>query len=128
VKGAVDATSGALRADQFVRARIVWSTEAQLMLPVLAVQRITNQYFVFVAESGDGGALVARQRAVQLGPVVGNAYVVLGGLKPGDRLVLAGTQKIGDGAPIQELPATPPPAASPGGTPAATPEPGQGGN
>jgi RND family efflux transporter MFP subunit len=127
VKAPVDSTGGLFRSDQFIRARIVWSTEARLMLPILAVQRITNQYFVFVAEPAEGG-LVARQRPITVGPVVGDEYVVLNGLKPGDRLVLAGTQKIGDGAPIQELPAAPPPGSGPPGSPAATPESGQGGN
>ena len=63
--------------------------------------RINGQYFVFVAETGQNGGTVARQRAVQLGPVVGNDYVVLGGLKAGDHLIVSGIQKIGDGAPVQ---------------------------
>jgi multidrug efflux pump subunit AcrA (membrane-fusion protein) len=46
-----------------------------------------------------------------LGPVVGDAYVVLDGLTEGDRVVVSGTQKIGDGAPIQMLP----PQSSAGG-------------
>ena len=115
VKAPVDAEEAALRADQFVRAEIVWGTDLGLTLPVLAAQRVNNQYFAFVAEEANGG-LVARQRPVTLGPIVGEAYVVLGGLNAGDRLILAGTQKIGDGAPVQMLPAAPPPAATtPGG-------------
>jgi hypothetical protein len=31
----------------------------------------------------------------------------------GDRVILAGTQKIGDGAPVQMLPTMPPPGAAP---------------
>jgi RND family efflux transporter MFP subunit len=120
VKAPVDAGVGQFRADQFVRARIVWSTEPQLMLPIIAVQRIASQYFVFVAESADGG-LVAKQRPVTVGQVIGNNYVVLSGIKAGERLVLAGTQKIGDGAPIQELPATPPAGSAPATNPATTP-------
>ena len=111
VKAPVNARALALRADQFVRAEIVWSTDLGLTLPVLAAQRISNQYFVFVAEAVDGG-LVARQRSVTVGPVVGDAYVVLGGLSAGDRLILTGTQKIGDGAPVQILSARPPPGAA----------------
>jgi RND family efflux transporter MFP subunit len=95
----------ALRAAQFVRAQVVWSAAPGLTLPVVAVQRVGNQSFAFVAEAAEGGGLVARQKPVTLGPVLGDAYVVLGGLRAGDRLVLGGTQKIGDGAPVQELPA-----------------------
>jgi membrane fusion protein (multidrug efflux system) len=76
--------------------------------------RVSGQQFVFVAEPAEGG-LVAKQRAVTLGPVVGNTYVVLGGLAPGDRLVVNNIQKIGDGVPVQEAPAGGPP----GGPPAA---------
>jgi RND family efflux transporter MFP subunit len=106
VKAPIEA-GAELRADQFIRAQIVWSAEPGLTLPVVAAQRINGQYFAFVAEGTDG-ALVARQRPVTLGPIVGGAYVLLGGLKPGDRLILAGTQKIGDGSPVQVLPQAPP--------------------
>jgi RND family efflux transporter MFP subunit len=116
VKAPVDTRGVVLRSDQFVRTEIVWSTESQLTLPVIATQRISNHYFVFVAEEAEGG-LAARQRSVTLGPVVGDSYVVLGGLDAGDRLILAGTQKIGDGAPVQELPAAPPPAEGGAGVP-----------
>jgi RND family efflux transporter MFP subunit len=63
-------------------------------------------------------ATVARQRAVEPG-VVGNDYVVKSGLKPGDRLIVSGVQKIGDGAPVTILTAkateSPAPQATPGG-------------
>jgi RND family efflux transporter MFP subunit len=103
VKAPVNVRPGLLRADQFVRAHVVWSVDSGLSVAVRAVQRVNDQRFVFVAEESDGG-LVARQRAVVLGPVIGDAYVVLDGLTEGDLVVVSGTQKIGDGAPIQMLP------------------------
>jgi multidrug efflux pump subunit AcrA (membrane-fusion protein) len=85
---------------------------------VVAVNRINGEYFAFVAEPGDGGKTVAHQRGVKVGPVIGNDYVVLDGLKAGDRLIVSGIQKIADGAPINptERPATTPaaPAAAAG--------------
>jgi RND family efflux transporter MFP subunit len=103
VKAPIEAKA-ALRPDQFVRARIVWSTAPALTIPVIAVQRISNQFFVFVAEPGEGGqGLVARQRPVALGPVVGNLYEVREGLKAGDRVILGGAQKVGEGAPVQAV-------------------------
>jgi hypothetical protein len=33
--------------------------------------------------------------------VVGNEYVLRGGLSAGDRLIVSGIQKIGDGAPVK---------------------------
>ena len=49
----------------------------------------------------DGGNTVARQKGVTLGPLVGNDYLLLGGLKEGERIVVSGIQKIGDGVPVQ---------------------------
>ena len=99
-----------LRSDQFVRARIVWSTAPGLTVPVVAVSRISGQFFVFVAEPANGG-LVAKQRPIAVGPMTGNDYLVTSGLKVGDRVIVAGVQKIGDGAPVAEAP---PGAAKPG--------------
>jgi RND family efflux transporter MFP subunit len=88
------------RTDQFVRTNLVWENTPGLTVPLVAVSRINGQYFVYVAEKGDGGATVARQRAVTLGPVLGNDYIVLEGLKEGEQLIVSGVQKIGDGMPV----------------------------
>lgn len=108
VKAPLEARGGSLRTDQFVRAQVVFSTEPALTIPVVSVTRISGQHFAFVAEQAPGG-LVARQRPVTLGDVVGDAYLVVDGLKAGDQLIVAGFQKIGDGAPVQPMPAGPPP-------------------
>jgi RND family efflux transporter MFP subunit len=99
VKGIVENPDGQLRSQQFVRARVIWSTRQGLTVPVLAVTRISGQAFVFVAEP-QGNQQVARQRPVRLGPIVGESYTVLDGLKAGERVVVSGVQKLGDGAPI----------------------------
>ena len=44
---------------------------------------------------------MARQRPVQVGEVIGDNYVVTGGLKAGDRIVVSGIQKLADGVPIK---------------------------
>ena len=90
---------GALRPAQFVRARVVWGTREGPVVPVLAVSRVSGQYFAFVAED-EKGTLVARQRPVQVGEIVGNDYVVLSGIRPGDRVIVSGTQFLRDGAPV----------------------------
>ena len=79
---------GTLRTDQYVRTYVIWTTEPGLTVPVTAVTRINGQWFAFVAEPGEGGkGLVARQRSLELGPVVGNNYTVVSGLKPGEKLI-----------------------------------------
>ncbi len=102
VKAGVVNTKG-LRTDQFVRTRVVWSNNPAMTVPITAVLRISGQYFVYVATAERGG-LVARQRQVVLGSIIGNDYVLVSGLTAGDRLVVSGIQKIGDGAPIQPAP------------------------
>jgi RND family efflux transporter MFP subunit len=99
VKGSVPNSTGALRSSQFVRARIIWKTADGLVVPVTAVMRVNGQYFAFVADGADG-KLVAKQRAIKVGPIVGDDYAILGGIKPGERIVVSGVQKLADGAPI----------------------------
>jgi RND family efflux transporter MFP subunit len=89
-----------LRVMQYVRARIVWSSAPQLTVPVVAVNRMAGQHFVFVAESGEQGA-VARQKPITVGEIVGEDYVIRGGLKPGERVIVSNVQKLGDGAPVK---------------------------
>ncbi len=106
---------GDLRNDQFVRARIVWREAAALTAPLVSMTRINGRFFAFVAE-GSGDKTVARQRAVEVGALAGNDYVILKGLAEGERLIVSGVQKIGDGAPVvaTEAPVAPAPGATAG--------------
>jgi RND family efflux transporter MFP subunit len=108
VKGIVRNADGTLRSSQYVRARIVWRTADGLVVPVTAVLRINGQFFAFVAEDA-GGTLTAKQRAIKVGPIVGDNYPVLEGLKPGDRVVVSGAQKLADGMPITPQASSPAP-------------------
>jgi RND family efflux transporter MFP subunit len=99
VKGKVPADVG-LRTAQYVRARIIWRSQQGLTIPVLSVLRINGQPFVFVAES-KGGALTARQQQIAVGDIVGDTFVVLGGLVAGQQIVVSGAQKLDNGARIR---------------------------
>ena len=101
IKAGLEHPRGDARSSQFVRARVIWKAEPGLLIPVTAVSRVSGQYFAFVAEPKDKG-LVARQRPVRLGPILGNDYVVLDGLEPGDRLIVSGAQNLVDGTPVVE--------------------------
>jgi RND family efflux transporter MFP subunit len=98
-KATLQGVSG-FRTEQFVRARVVWTEQPAIVVPVVALNRVGGQYFAYLAESGDGGKTVARQRSIELGAIVGNDYVVKSGLKPGEKLIVSGVQKIGDGSPV----------------------------
>jgi len=89
-----------IRVLQYVRARIVWSNEPTLSVPIVAVSRLAGQHFVFVAEQSDKG-VVARQKPVTVGEVSGDDYVVRGGLTAGERVIVSNVQKLGDGAPVK---------------------------
>jgi len=99
VKARITNNQDKLRTLQFIRARVVWGTHDGPVVPVLAVSRIGGQYFAFVAEDQDG-KMVAHQKPLRLGDMVGNDYVVLDGIKPGDKIVVSGTQFLVDGVPV----------------------------
>lgn len=90
----------ALRTSQFIRARVIWGHLQHPVVPVIAVSRIGGQYFAFVAESDAKGGYVVHQKPLQVGPIVGNNYVVLEGIQAGDKVVVSGTQFLIDGTPV----------------------------
>ena len=98
-----------VRHAEIVKARVIWDTKPKAVVPVLAVTRLGGQTFVYVAED-QGGKYFAKQRSITVGDTVGNDYEVLGGLKPGEKVIVSGTQFLVDGAPVAPLP--PGPAAA----------------
>ena len=100
VKATIANNQDKLRNAQFIRARIVWGTQLRPLVPVLAVTRIGDQFFVFVAEPGQNGLFIAKQLPLKVGQTVGNDYAVLNGLKPGERVIVSSTQFLVDGMPV----------------------------
>ncbi len=87
------------RNQQLVHARVIWAETERPLVPVTAVARLTGQTFAFVVE-GTGPQAVARQRAIRTGEMLGNSYVVLDGIKPGDKMIVTGVQMLIDGMPV----------------------------
>jgi RND family efflux transporter MFP subunit len=100
VKARIANSNDALRQSQFIRARVVWGTHQNPQVPILAVSRLGGQYFAFVAEPKNDGSFVARQKPLTIGQTVGNDYEVQEGLKPGDKVIVSGTQFLLDGVPV----------------------------
>jgi RND family efflux transporter MFP subunit len=100
LKARIANSNEALRQSQFIRARIVWGTHKNPQVPILAVSRLGGQYFAFVAQPQNGGSYVARQTPLKIGQTVGNDYEVQEGIKPGDKVIVSGTQFLLDGAPV----------------------------
>ena len=58
-------------------------------------------FFAFVS-ANEGKGTVARQKLVKIGDNVGNDVEVLDGIKPGDHLIVSGTQFLQDGMAVTE--------------------------
>ncbi len=99
-KATITNSNDNLRTAQFIRARVVWGIQEKPLVPVIAVSRIGGIYFAFVAEPDQKGGYVVHQKPLQVGAIVGNDYVVLDGVKPGDKVVVSGTQFLVDGVPV----------------------------
>jgi RND family efflux transporter MFP subunit len=100
VKTRVENRDGRLRTAQVSRARVIWGQRQGPVVPVLAVQSRNGQTFAWVVREAAPGALAADQRAVDVGPIEGQSYPVLRGLKAGDRIVVSGVQKLRPGARV----------------------------
>jgi RND family efflux transporter MFP subunit len=92
-----------LRYSQYVRARVTWGSRQGLRIPAVAVFRQSGQHFVYVVtpDPKDPKRLVANQRPIQVGEMVGNDYVVRDGLKAGELVIVSGVQFVRNGAPVQ---------------------------
>jgi len=131
VERAVDPTTGTLgiqlefpnpqqllRPGQYGRARILLETRpGAILVPQRAVQELQNLRSVAVVDaSGKVGF-----RNVTVGQRVDSLWVVNEGLKPGDRVVVEGLQRIRDGQTVVAKPA-PAPTDAPGSVAAAEPK------
>jgi RND family efflux transporter MFP subunit len=95
-----------LKANQFVRARLIWSSRSGVLVPTSAISRLGGQDFIFVAEESSANGknqLIANQKPVKLGKITGNKQEVLEGLKPKDKIVISGILQLQNGAPIAPL-------------------------
>jgi membrane fusion protein (multidrug efflux system) len=90
--------------------------QAALTVPVRGVQHNPDGSASVMLVNGQNQV---EARPVQLGSVQGDKWVVLSGLKPGDRVIVEGLQKIGPGMPVTAVPvgANPSPEAAPSAHP-----------
>jgi len=87
----------ALYPNQFVNAKLLLDVvHGATIVPSSAVQRGAPGTFVYLIKD-DGTVAV---QPVKLGPVDGDKVQVLSGLKPGDRVVVDGADKLRDGAKV----------------------------
>jgi membrane fusion protein (multidrug efflux system) len=97
-----------LRPGQYGRARIlIDNRKGALLVPQRAVQELQNLYSVAVI----GGDNKVAFRNVKVGPRVDSLWIISEGLKPGEKVVVEGLQRIRDGLVVTPKPA--PAAAEP---------------
>jgi membrane fusion protein (multidrug efflux system) len=94
-----------LRPGFFARARIVAKVlKDAVVVPQRAVSEVQGSYQLGIV-GADGKAEI---RPVQVGDRVGTDWVISSGLKPGEKVVVEGLQKIKAGAPVVAKPWSPP--------------------
>jgi len=121
IERAVDPTTGTLavqftfpnpdrllRPGQYGRARFeIEVRKNALLVPQRAVQELQNLYSLAIVGPDNKVAF----HNVKVGPRVESLWVIEEGLKPGERVVVEGLQRIRDGASVSPTAATPDPAA-----------------
>jgi membrane fusion protein (multidrug efflux system) len=86
---------------QFVRIRVTTgSKEGVFLVPQAAVLTGEQGKYVYVAEQGKDGKAVAAPRSIKVGTWSGQDWVVLEGLKQGDKVIVDNLIKVRPGAPI----------------------------
>lgn len=108
-----------LRPGQYAKIRVAAETrKGALLIPQQSVQQLQGSHQVAVV--GDDNKVDIR--SVKVGERVGNMWIISQGLKPGERIVVSGVQKVKAGMLVNPKPfvaePTPAPAiaSSPGGT------------
>ncbi|TAK98122.1 MAG: efflux RND transporter periplasmic adaptor subunit, partial [Aquabacterium sp.] len=118
MRAVVDNKDGVLTPGLFAKVQLGADTSNGAASPLVlerAVGTDQNRKFVYVVSSSNQ----TEYRPVQLGSSVGELRVVLSGLKPGERVIVDGLQRVRPGAPVapqvvpMEAPAASAPAAKP---------------
>ena len=95
-----------LRPGQYAKVRALMGTEkGAILVPQRAVGELQGSYQVAVVAADN----TVQIRGVKVGERIGNLWVIQEGLKPGDRVVAEGTQKVGNGVKVTPKPFTPKP-------------------
>ena len=107
-----------LRPGMFARVRVDLGTRKNcLEVPERALVELQGKTFLWVI--GQDGT--ASQRSVKVGEANGSKLIILEGIKPGERVVVEGLQKVRQGSPVNAMTAAQMAAMQAGSTAAAQP-------
>src|SRR6476469_9557524 len=94
-----------LRPGQFGKVRFVAETKkGAMVIPQEAVNELQGGYQVAVVDQNNKASI----RPVKMGERIGAMWEVTDGLKPGDRVIVQGAQKVREGSPVTVKQWTPP--------------------
>ena len=111
IAGLFDNPGNILRPGQYARIRAATSIrQGALLVPQRAVTELQGSYQVAVVDHENKADIVS----VKVGEQVGSMWIVQDGLKPGDRVVAEGVQKIRPGAQVNPKPFLEPSSAAKG--------------
>jgi RND family efflux transporter MFP subunit len=111
IAGLFDNPGNILRPGQYARIRAATSIrQGALLIPQRAVSELQGSYQVAVVDHENKVSIVP----VKVGEQIGSLWVVADGLKPGDRVVAEGVQKVRPGAQVNPKPFSGEPAKAKG--------------
>jgi RND family efflux transporter MFP subunit len=93
-----------LRPGGFVRVRV---TVRQILGAILVPQRAVNELQTSYEVAVVGGGNKVEIRSVKVGDTVGTLWVIEEGMRPGERVIVEGAQKVRDGQEVKPMPWTP---------------------
>jgi membrane fusion protein (multidrug efflux system) len=88
-----------------------------LVVPQEAIDELQGNFQVAVVDQDNKVSI----HPLKMGERIGALWEVTDGLKPGDRVVVQGTQKAREGSTVTVKEWTPPPDQAPTGTPTSSP-------
>jgi RND family efflux transporter MFP subunit len=108
-----------LRPGQFGKVRFVADMKkGAMVIPQEAVNELQGNYQVAIVDQNSKASL----RPVKMGEKIDSQWEVTDGLKPGDKVIVQGWQKVREGSTVTPKEWTPPPAQSPTPNASASPQ------
>ena len=113
LRATVDNPDGVLRPNQYVRTRLIGAILPNaIVVPQRAVQQGAKGHFIWVANKDNKAEL----RPVDVGDWAGDDWVITGGLKAGENVIVDGGPRLAAGADLKSTPYKAPPSPSPAAT------------
>ncbi len=80
---------------------MAFSTDEALVIPSIYIKQDVQGHFVYVARENDEGNLIASKEYIERGRSGEGKTMIVSGLKPGDRIISQGHNKVSDGTLIR---------------------------